>query len=810
MTLAGRFLGQTSEQVPLEKDPSKQPTVTEQQPFTLLFVDDEPSVLSALKRVFRNESYRILTASNGAEALQLLEKEPVQLILSDHRMTGMTGAELLTAIRQKWPETIRLMLTGYADVQSIMGAVESGAVFKFLTKPWIDEDLRVTVARGLDQYRLQKEVRALRAQNLQQEERIKSFSSLFRQESLLLASLLLRHKKITKKQHDEAVSEHRKTSDLMYSVLLRKGMANERLLMDMLQESLKIKVADLSEVQASPAIAVLLPAEFCRENLLLPLKLNGQELTIAMADPSDILKRDNLELVTGLRIKVVLATGSQIEKKIEQVYGVARTTVERPRDPIDTDIDVEIEEEEDADVSELLRSSEIPSVVRIVNAMFAEALNRGASDIHIEPKLKNTLVRFRVDGLLSERMQLPAEIHNGITSRIKILAKLDITERRKPQDGRITLSSMARLVDLRVSIIPTLYGEKAVLRLLDRGAAIKQIEDLGLEEENLKQVRVVAHKPQGIIICTGPTGAGKTTTLYSLLREHQSPSRNYGTIEDPVEYYMEGASQVHINEKVGLTFPVALRSMLRQDPDVILIGEMRDMETARTAFQASMTGHLVFSTLHTNNAVSAITRLVDIDVARFLIASGLECVVAQRLLRSTCPWCHRLVKADTEELRLLSLSADEVSTQQRGTGCNRCRGTGYLGRVGIFEVLIMTDDLRERIVAGARESELAEVAKNNGMKSLFEDAMVKVHRGQTTLEEILRVLGPRLSPNRPCLGCKAVLDPSFNICPACGFVVRLICDKCSTRLVDGWKYCPSCGGSNHVKSQDKGYRGNTP
>ena len=505
MTISDLFLEnvQVSSQAPRKK--------TEH---TVLLVDDEPKVLSALERAFRQESYRILKASGAAEALDIMQEEAVEVVISDHRMPGMTGAELLTTVRTRWPETIRIMLTGYADVQSIMGAVNEGAVYKFMTKPWLDDDLRVTVARALEQYDLQKEVRSLREENHRHEERLQEFSALFAQERGLSLKMLLREELIPPEQRDAIFEEHQRTSELMYRLVLSESDLSEDQVAQTLQDALGMEVLDLREVRVSPEAASLIPPDFCRDNLLLPVRLADNMLTIVMADPSDILKRENLESLLGLRLNVLISKGSDIEQKINEAYGQALTQTDEAVGALD-EIDIVIEEtEQDEDVEGMLRNSVVPPVVRIVNAILAEAIRRRASDIHIEPRVKSTVVRYRIDGLLQDRMELPCHLHSGVSSRLKVLAKMDIAEKRRPQDGRITVRAPERMVDLRVSSLPTMHGENIVLRVLDRGGVVRRIRDLGLCEDNLHRVRSVGRKPQGIVICTGPTGSGKTTMLY--------------------------------------------------------------------------------------------------------------------------------------------------------------------------------------------------------------------------------------------------------------------------------------------------------
>lgn len=760
--------------------------------YTLLLVDDEPKVVESLKRVFGRRSYRVLTASSGPAALRILEDETVHLVISDHRMPRMTGAELLTTIRSKWPEIIRIMLTGYADIQSIMSAVKEGSVFKFITKPWQDDDLRLTVARALEQYQLQQDVQFLLRKSQQSEVTDRFTSNHFNQDRGNLAKILVRAKKISPEQHEGLQREQERTSTLMYRLVQEQTGLGEDVIASAIERSLSVHPIDLKECRVAARAAALVPPECCLENLLLPIKLREEELTVAMADPSDIFKRDAIESLTGYRVNTVLARGRELEQRIREVYGFQSEDGEDDVfDPID-EVDVVIESEE-AGVDEMLESTEIPPVVRIVNALLSEAMNRGASDLHITPRVNYTTVRYRIDGLLQERVRLPLDMHPAVTSRIKILASMDIAERRRPQDGRMTVRMSDRIVDLRISSLPALYGENLVLRVLDRGTSIHRLEDLGLEKNNLKRIRVIARRPQGIFICTGPTGSGKTTLLYSLLRENLQSEKSYGTLEDPVEYYIEEATQVHVKEKTGVTFPSALRAMLRQDPDVLLIGEMRDHETADIAFQAALTGHLVLSTLHTVSAVESITRLVDMGVERYLLATALNCVIAQRLVRTLCMNCRRPVDPDPLNLELLRLPEDAVPEYYRGEGCDACGGLGYAGRVGIFEVLEITEEVSELILSGASQSRISEIAGGNGMLSLFDDALSKLQHGVTTLDEVVRVLGPRPTYLKSCPDCHCGVKPNWNVCPSCGHTFVSHCQACGDRTEDGWSFCARCG-----------------
>jgi type II secretory ATPase GspE/PulE/Tfp pilus assembly ATPase PilB-like protein len=446
---------------------------------------------------------------------------------------------------------------------------------------------------------------------------------------------------------------------------------------------------------------------------------------------------------------VVMADVAAIEKKIGELYGseaeldfkeLATTIgVDDPFDSVEIIID---DDDAGASLEELLHGTEEPPAIRLANSIILEAIRLGASDIHVQPRTKNVVVRLRIDGVLVDKIQFPHQLHQSLVSRLKIMSELDISERRRPQDGRITVKTPMRIVDLRISTLPTINGEKVVMRILDRNSAVLDIAALGLAAVDLPRVEAMVARPQGIILATGPTGSGKTTTLYSLLQHDATPAKNYITLEDPVEYYMDAAGQVLIREKIGLSFPLVLRSVLRQDPDVILLGEIRDLETAEVAFHAALTGHQVFSTLHTNSATATIARLLDLGLKPYVIASALEGIIAQRLVRKICAECATTAAADPALVARLGPAFEGLAEIRRGAGCLRCNGSGYKGRLGVYEVLTPNDRMRERIAGGAGLLEIGHLAREEGMRSLLDDAAEKVRMGQTTPEEVLRVLGP--------------------------------------------------------------------
>ena len=767
--------------------------------FTLLFVDDEESVLRSLERIFFEENYRILTAASGEKALALMEKEKIHLVVSDHRMPGMTGAVLLKEIKLRWPTTIRIMLTGHADVQSVMGAVKDGAVFKFITKPWNDEDLRLTVSLGLQQYTLIQENRRLKDLARKQQLKIKNYAGIFDDDKSALGHILVNAGALGREDLEQGRKE-RQEGEFLGDALVRLGLTTEAKIVGALQNHLKIESIALKELAVSTGVIKCLPREVCERNRLIPVKLEGNQLTLAMADPSDILKCDNIAMATGLRVTPLLAASSEILAQLQRAYrepdgddadGIGELLDVEPLDEIDIVID---DDEKEASVEELIGSAKIPPIIRIVNAIISEAIRYRASDIHVEPKTKYTVVRFRIDGLLHNKIKIPADLHQATISRLKILAKMDIAERRRPQDGRITVKAGTRLVDLRASSMPTISGEKMVMRILDKTSSVKKLPDLGVLPDDLKRIATISKRPQGVIIATGPTGSGKTTLLYSLLSAMMQTSKNFETIEEPVEYFLEEANQVSVREKIGLSFAQVLRATLRQDPDVILVGEVRDQETADVAFKASLTGHMVLTTLHTNSSVASITRLMDMGVKPYIIASALEAIMAQRLVRRVCRHCREEVPVDRELLELLRLSREQIGeTVLIGKGCDKCGQAGYLGRVGVFEFFTMNDDFRHFISSDYRESELLEMARAQGMRTLIEDGAEKVRFGETTLEELLRVIGPQIAYERSCPSCGRTVDAKFMFCPFCGTLRQNMCRNCKMPLEEEWALCPFCG-----------------
>jgi type II secretory ATPase GspE/PulE/Tfp pilus assembly ATPase PilB-like protein/DNA-binding response OmpR family regulator len=716
-------------------------------PYQILLVDDEPNVLNALKRVFKQENYKILTASDGNEALEVLKKNNCQLMISDFMMPGMNGAELLRKARDIYPEIIRIMLTGQADTEAVMAAIKEGAVYKFILKPWNDDDLRVTVGLAFEQYDLIQKNKELQIQNSQKAKEISSLAKLKITNRSQLAIMLNKRQLLSDKQVQELYKLQQVKKEPVIKQILKKQWVDEKKIRSILSKDMMIEEVDLKEIKIDPAISSLLPSKFCEQQWVLPIRQTSRQLTLVMADPMDMGLLEDLRFITGLEIEAVTAKLLDLQSKIKEIYDDESTSIEEletfvtSADPYEG-IEIVIDEDDDLSLEELLNGTDEPPAIRLVNAIMLEAVRLGASDIHIHPRSKNVVVRYRIDGILIDKIHVPYNLHMALVSRIKVMAELDITERRRPQDGRITVKTPMRILDLRLSTLPTINGEKIVMRLLDRNASVFQLDQLGLSESNLRKLTNIVTKPQGIILATGPTGSGKTTSLYSMLQHKATSEKNYVTIEDPVEYYLDTAGQVMIKEKIGLDFASVLRAILRQDPDVILLGEIRDFETAEVAFHAALTGHLVYSTLHTNSAVTTMARLFDLGLKPYVIASALQAIISQRLVRKICNHCKQPTKISEETLYKLGASfQDKKADYFAGIGCTKCNKTGCSGRLALYEVMVPSEKMINLIEAGATVLEMNIQAKKDKLVTILDDARTKVFEGLTTTDEVLRVLG---------------------------------------------------------------------
>lgn len=545
--------------------------------------------------------------------------------------------------------------------------------------------------------------------------------------------LLIEKGVITKEQADKAREEVSRTGMPIEKALERLGFISEVEIAQTLAEALGIPFMDLTEYLIDPDVLKLVPESVAKKYRAVPLFKIGETLTVAMSDPQDIIALDEIRLKSGITsIEPVLSTPDMIQGVIDQYYGALGSAQELVKG-----LDKEKSAAAGLETGERAETAEESPVIKLVNLILIQAVKDRASDVHIEPAEDKVVVRYRIDGILHEVQKIPKHLHPAVCSRIKIMAKMDISETRLPQDGRINLNMENRNLDLRVSSFPTIYGENIVLRILDKSSVLIGLTELGFSDKDLKDFEKVIRRPNGIILVTGPTGSGKTTTLYSALSAINSSDKNIITIEDPVEYELPMIRQTQVNPKAGLTFANGLRSILRQDPDIIMVGEIRDLETAEIAIQASLTGHLVFSTLHTNDAASALTRLLDMGVEPYLISSSVIAILAQRLVRLICAKCKQQYVISAEELKDLNLAGDIQLFV--GKGCAQCKNTGLTGRIGIFELLVMNDEIKGMVTAKQSAGEIKKKAREAGMRTLFDDGLEKVKSGLTTVEELLRV-----------------------------------------------------------------------
>jgi type IV pilus assembly protein PilB len=563
--------------------------------------------------------------------------------------------------------------------------------------------------------------------------------------------LLLRTGKIDQQQLQEALAYQKEQGGRLGSALVKLGHITESQLVDALSQHFGVPSVDLTETEIDEVVIKIIPADIARKYTIVPVSKAGATVTVAMLDPSNVFAMDDVKFMTGYKVEPVVAAESGIRGAIDKYYGSThaielKKVMEDLSEEAGTGTDLEVlEEEQDLDLATLEEESEQAPVVKLVNIVLTDAIKRGASDIHIEPYEKEYRVRYRIDGILYEMMHPPLKLKEAITSRCKIMARLDIAEKRLPQDGRIKIKTKiggkAKDLDYRVSVLPTLFGEKIVMRLLDKDKLMLDMAKLGFEAESLRRFENAILKPYGMVLVTGPTGSGKTNTLYSALQRINTPEVNIITAEDPVEFNLMGINQVQMREQIGLNFAASLRSFLRQDPNIILVGEIRDFETAEVAIKAAMTGHLVLSTLHTNDAPSSINRLMNMGIEPFLVATSVHLIAAQRLVRRICSFCREpAAEVPPNVLVEAGFSDAESRTLKlfRGRGCERCSNTGYKGRIALYEVMEVEDEIREMILSGASSYELRVKAIQNGMITLRGSGLQKIRDGVTTMEEVLR------------------------------------------------------------------------
>jgi type IV pilus assembly protein PilB len=563
-----------------------------------------------------------------------------------------------------------------------------------------------------------------------------------------LGEMLVRAGMISQEQLDEALESQKNNGEKLGFNLIKLGFVKEDDITQLLSEQYGVPSINLRHFDIDESVINLIPSEVAQKYLVLPVNRTGATLTISMADPTNVFAMDDIKFMTGYNVEPVVASEIAIREAIEKYYGSQHALeLKKVMDEM-AEADAEafevLEEEEELDLNALEAATEEAPVVKLVNIILTDSIKKSASDIHIEPYEKDFRVRFRIDGVLYEIMHPPLKLKDAITSRLKIMAKLDISEKRLPQDGRIKikmkLGGKPKEMDYRVSVLPTLFGEKIVLRLLDKDNLMLDMTKLGFEQESLTKFERQILKPYGMVLVTGPTGSGKTNTLYSSMHRVNTPETNIMTAEDPVEFNLHGINQVQTKESIGLNFAAALRAFLRQDPNIVLVGEIRDFETAEIAVKAALTGHLVLSTLHTNDAPSTINRLMNMGIEPFLVATSVNLICAQRLVRRICRECKEQIQMPTQALVDIGFSVEDAPSVQlsKGRGCAGCNNTGYRGRVGLYEVMEISEEIRELILSGASAMELRRKALEEGMISLRQSGLRKIKDGATTVEEVVR------------------------------------------------------------------------
>lgn len=607
---------------------------------------------------------------------------------------------------------------------------------------------------------------------------------------ILVEAGLITEKDLKKYLFEKLTSERR-----LGEFLVEKGVCTEEDVAKALAAQLGYEYTDLKHIQVETAALAALPERLARRHEMLAVRVHMRDLMVVMADPTNVGAADAARFASGYEIRPLVAPRGVILKAIDKHYSIESSVEEIVKDITASNVEV-LEEsgESSVDLKEAQKQSQAPPIIRMVNQIIATAVDMGASDIHIEPARESLSIRYRIDGHLRKELELPKWVQGAVLSRSKLMAHMDIAEKRVPQDGRFGVRIGVHRLDLRVSTLPTNFGEKIVIRILDSESSQVGIENLGMEEDLKARFLSIVSRPQGLVLVTGPTGSGKTTTLYSALGHINTVEKNITTIEDPIEYELEGINQVQIDERAGRTFAGVLTSILRQDPDVVMVGEMRDLETATIALQASLTGHLVLSTLHTNSTVETITRLRDLGLPSYLVASAVHGILAQRLVRRICPDCRTPAEPSPEKLVRLGIPPSQASRHRffEGAGCEKCGKTGYIGRTAIHEFLVFSRRIREAIARDESEATIRQLALAEKTGMLLAVGLGKLEEGVTTVDELLRVIQVDAASGTACPECAHLISPEFVACPACGHRLIHTCDACRAVVDPDWAFCPYC------------------
>jgi type IV pilus assembly protein PilB len=728
----------------------------------VLVAEDDTKSRKILKKTVEGFGHECLLARDGQEAWELYQNTPdVDVVISDREMPGIDGLELCRRIRRANPAgyTFFVFLSAPEEEEDHSVVMRVGAD-DVIAKPLDSEQLRLKLLTASRVTSLRRRLnRGSKGETngsnvdtngrskeiaLRDEGRLRSSGSLSTRRlglgGIKLWDALIAEGRVTEDQVQLALDAQSSDPRSLRKIMVSLGFISEAELAQVQAQQLKLDYIELTERDVDRDVVGLVPKRILRKHRALPLRIdNVRRLVVAMSDPTDIQALEDLRMASGYKIVPVVATEEDIQRTQAKVLAIGEEVTKLLEDAAGAGV----KDHTELDLGVEAGPDEKP-IIRLVSSILQQALGDGASDIHIEPRAKELTVRLRVDGVLREVMSIPPKIQSGVIARLKILGNLDIAERRIPQDGRFSVKLAGQKVDLRVASLPTVFGERVVLRLLDTASVEVNLDKLGFAPRTLEHYEKIFRKPSGTTLVTGPTGSGKTTTLYATLRQLNTPEKNIITVEDPVEYRIRGISQVQVNPKAGLTFASGLRSILRNDPDIMMIGEIRDHETAKISVEAALTGHLVLATLHTNNAPAAVNRLTDMGVEPFLTASAVDCVIAQRLARRLCDRCKQPAEIEEEILQSMQFPFEHFDGSDprfyRAVGCSRCGGSGYRGRVGLYELMAVTEDIRNLVLRRSSTDEIARVAEREGMIRLRDDGLLKAARGITTIEEALRVV----------------------------------------------------------------------